>query len=87
MKGSRRINKTSSSSDKIIPQVQESSSDSEELCGVVYGQYEPYAYKPLASNQSNKQKHTIFSNDEVDLDGLSPRGLAERFERKVDVTD
>jgi hypothetical protein len=79
------MSSSSDESDSSSPQ--ESSSDSEELCGVVYGQYEPYVHEPLASNRSNKRQRTSSSNDEVDLDGLSPGVLAERFKSKVDVKD
>ena len=71
------MSSSSDESDSSSPQ--ESSSDSEELRGVVYGQYEPYVHEPLASNRSNKRQ--------VDLDGLSPGVLAERFKSKVDVKD
>ena len=76
---------SSSSDENGSSSPQESSSDTEELYGVVYGQYEPYAHEPLASNRSKKRQRTSSSNDEVDLDGLSPRVLAERFDNKVDV--
>ena len=79
------MSSSSDESDSSSPQ--ESSSDSEELCGVVYGQYEPYVHEPLASNPSNKWQCTSSSNDEVDLDGLSPGVLAERFKSKVDVKE
>ena len=65
----------------------EYSGDAEELYGVVYGQYEPYGHEPLASNWSKKRQCTSSSNDQVDLDGLSPCVLAERFDNNVSVTN
>ena len=71
----------------------ESSSDSEELCGAVCDKYEPYTHKPLAKRRWNNEQDleqdedASSSYDDLDVDGISPRILAERYEQNIAVNE
>lgn len=77
----------SSNSDDSDSTVSGNSSADSEDCGVVYGQYEPYAFEPLARNRSIDIQGPADRRDETDIDDLSPRILAARYEKKVNVGD
>ena len=81
---SRKMSSYSGDSD---PTASQNLTGNSEDCGVVYGQYEPYAHEPLARNRSIDNRKDGNPRDEVDIDGLSARILAARYEKDVNVTD